>query len=70
LLAPYRDAAPKEAGNVRAEVQQQANRPNHFTVVEAWKDRKSDDASRSADAQRQFRDKRCSARSTTSGSIA
>ena len=36
---------------------QQTNRPNHFTVIEAWKDRKAYDASRSADAQRQFRDK-------------
>jgi quinol monooxygenase YgiN len=56
-LNPLADASRKSNGNQRFEVQQQTNRPNHFTVVEAWKDKKSYDASRSADAQRQFRDK-------------
>ena len=45
------------AGNVRFEVVQQTSRPNHFTVIESWKDQKAYDGSRSADAQRQFRDK-------------
>jgi quinol monooxygenase YgiN len=56
-LNPLADASRKGAGNQRFEVQQQTNRPNHFTVVEVWKDRKAYDGSRSADAQRQFRDK-------------
>ena len=56
-LNPLADASRKGAGNQRFEVQQQANRPNHFTVVEAWKDKKSYDGSRLGDAQRQFRDK-------------
>ena len=34
----------KEAGNARFEVVQQTNRPNHFTVVEIWKDAKAVDA--------------------------
>src|SRR5436190_184685 len=45
------------AGNVRFEVVQQTNRPNHFTVVEIWKDAKAVDAHTMADATRQFRDK-------------
>jgi quinol monooxygenase YgiN len=56
-LNPLADASRKAAGNERYEVQQQSSRPNHFTVVEAWKDRKAYDGSRAADPQRQFRDK-------------
>jgi quinol monooxygenase YgiN len=56
-LNPLADASRKGAGNQRFEVQQQTSRPNHFTVVEAWKDQKAYDASRAADPQRQFRDK-------------
>ena len=56
-LNPLADASRKAGGNQRFEVQQQTSRPNHFTVVEVWKDKKAYDASRSADAQRQFRDK-------------
>ena len=56
-LNPLADASRKGAGNQRFEVQQQANRPNHFTVVEAWKDKKAYDGSRAGDPQRQFRDK-------------
>ena len=44
-------------GNVRFEVVQQASRPNHFTVVEIWKDAKAVEAHSMADAMRQFRDK-------------
>ena len=56
-LNPLADASRKGGGNQRFEVQQQTSRPNHFTVVEVWKDKKAYDGSRSADAQRQFRDK-------------
>ena len=45
------------AGNVRFEVVQQTNRPNHFTVVEIWKDAKAVEAHSMEDATRQFRDK-------------
>ena len=56
-LNPLADGNRKAAGNQRYEVLQQTSRPNHFTVVEAWKDRKAYDADRSAETQRQFRDK-------------
>ena len=45
------------AGNVRFEVVQQTNRPNHFTVVEIWKDAKAVEMHSMAEATRQFRDK-------------
>jgi quinol monooxygenase YgiN len=44
-------------GNVRFEVVQQANRPNHFTVVEIWASAKAAEAHSMAAATRQFRDK-------------
>jgi quinol monooxygenase YgiN len=43
-------------GNVRFEVVQQTNRPNHFTVVEIWKDASAVEAHAMADRMRQFRD--------------
>ena len=46
-----------DAGNVRFDVLQQTNRPNHFTVVEAWKDRNAFDAHGMAAHTRQFRDR-------------
>ncbi len=44
-------------GAVRFEVVQQTNRPNHFTVVEIWKDAKAVETHSMADATRLFRDK-------------
>ena len=44
-------------GNLRFEVVQQINRPNHFTVVEVWKSRKAFDAHAMAAHVREFRDK-------------
>lgn len=43
-------------GNLRFEVVQQTSRPNHFTVVEIWKDAKAVEAHSMADATRRFRD--------------
>jgi len=43
------------AGNVRFEVVQQASRPNHFTVVEIWKDAKAVEAHAMAEPMRRFR---------------
>jgi quinol monooxygenase YgiN len=40
LLTQVAEAGRKEAGNARFEVLQQANRPNHFSVVEIWPNRK------------------------------
>jgi quinol monooxygenase YgiN len=56
-------AAVKQLGDdsrpvaVRFEVVQQTNRPNHFTVVEIWKDAKAVETHSMVDATRAFRDK-------------
>lgn len=56
MLRSLSDASRKEPGNLRFEVQQQANRPNHFTVVEVWADHKAYEAHVIAPHTRQFRD--------------
>jgi quinol monooxygenase YgiN len=40
---------------VRYEVQQQANRPNHFTVVQVWKGRAAFDTHIAGGPEREFR---------------
>ncbi|HZE59148.1 MAG TPA: antibiotic biosynthesis monooxygenase [Burkholderiales bacterium] len=45
------------AGNVRYDVVQQTNRPNHFTVVEMWRSRNDYEANSVSARQREFRDK-------------
>ena len=47
----------KHAGNLRFEVVQQTNRPNHFTVVEIWTDAKAVEAHSWRRQTREFRDK-------------
>ena len=47
----------KGDGNLRFEVVQQTNRPNHFTVVEIWKNAKAMEAHSMAAPTREFRDK-------------
>jgi quinol monooxygenase YgiN len=44
-------------GNLRFEVVQQANRQNHFTVIEIWKDAKALETHSMAAPTREFRDK-------------
>ena len=46
-----------DAGNISYEVLQQGNRGNHFTVIEAWTDRKALDAHAMAAHTRAFREK-------------
>ena len=46
----------KEGGGVRFEVFQQGNRPNHFSVVETWKNQKAYDDHITAPHTRKFRD--------------
>ena len=46
-----------EAGNVSYEVLQQVNRGNHFTVLEAWTNRKALDGHVMAAHTREFRGK-------------
>lgn len=45
----------KDPGHVRFDVVQQTNRPNHFTVIEVWKDRRAFDAHGMAAHVRRFR---------------
>lgn len=45
-----------DAGNLRFNVVHQKNRTNHFTVVEVWKDQRSNDAHELAAHTRAFRD--------------
>jgi quinol monooxygenase YgiN len=47
----------KDDGNLRYDVVQQSNRPNHFTVIEVWKNRKAFDTHAMAAHVRDFRDK-------------
>jgi quinol monooxygenase YgiN len=56
-LNPLAVDSRKVPGNQRFEVWQQTNRPNHFTVVEAWRGQRAYDARGSAAPQRTFRDK-------------
>jgi quinol monooxygenase YgiN len=46
-----------DSGNISYEALQQANRGNHFTVIEAWTDRKALDAHAMAAHTRAFREK-------------
>jgi quinol monooxygenase YgiN len=55
-LTALGDAARAEPGNLRFEVVQQTNRPNHFTVIEIWKDAKAVEAHSMTEATRRFRD--------------
>ena len=55
-LTVLADAARVEPGNLRFEVVQQTNRPNHFTVIEIWKDAKAAEAHVMTEATRRFRD--------------
>jgi len=45
------------AGNLRFEVVQQTNRPNHFTVFEMWRSREAFETNSMSAHQREFRDK-------------
>ena len=51
------EAARKDDGNLRYDVVQWDGHPNHFTLVEAWRDRKAFDASVAASHTKEFRDK-------------
>jgi quinol monooxygenase YgiN len=47
----------RDHDNLRFEVVQQINRPNHFTVVEIWRDAKAAETHSMAAPTREFRDK-------------
>ena len=57
LLRQYREASRKEAGNVWLEVLQQSGRPDHFALVEVWKDQQAFEAHGKAAHTAQCREK-------------
>jgi len=56
MLKKLADASRQDAGNLRFDVVQQTNRPNHFTVIEVWRNRKAFDGHVQAAHVRDFRD--------------
>ncbi len=57
LLKTMSVDTPKDKGNISYEVLQQASRANHFTVIEAWTDRRALDAHAIAAHTRSFRER-------------
>jgi quinol monooxygenase YgiN len=57
MLRQLSEASRSESGNLRFEVGQQANRSNHFTVVELWVDQAAYESHVASTHTRQFRDK-------------
>jgi quinol monooxygenase YgiN len=56
LLKAMSIDTPKDTGNISYEVLQQTNRSNHFTVIEAWTDKKALDSHAMAAHTRSFRE--------------
>jgi quinol monooxygenase YgiN len=56
LLKQYAADTRKEPGAVRVEVLTQISRPNHFTIVEVWKDKQAYEAHEAAAHTRKFRE--------------
>jgi quinol monooxygenase YgiN len=57
LVKTQADAARKDDGNLRYDVVQGDGHPNHFTLVEVWRDRKAFDAGVTTPHNKEFRDK-------------
>ena len=57
LVKAQADATRKDDGNLHYDVLQWDGHANHFTLVEAWRDRKAFDASAAAPHTKQFRQK-------------
>jgi quinol monooxygenase YgiN len=57
LVKAQAEAARKDDGNLRYDVLQWDGHPNHFTLVEAWRDQKAFDSSSAAAHTKEFRDK-------------
>jgi quinol monooxygenase YgiN len=56
MLKKLADASRQDSGNLRFDVVQQTSRPNHFTVIEVWRNRKAFDSHVTAAHTRDFRD--------------
>jgi quinol monooxygenase YgiN len=57
LVKARADAARKEDGNLQYDVLQWNGHPNHFSLVEVWRDRKAFDASVTAPQNKDYRQK-------------
>jgi quinol monooxygenase YgiN len=57
LTKELAEAGRRDTGNLRFEVLQQSNRPNHMTVVEVWESRASVEGHGNAQHTKQFREK-------------
>jgi quinol monooxygenase YgiN len=57
LIKQYREATSADGGNTGVDVVQEIGRPNHFVIVERWKDQASFDAHEKAAHTAQFRSK-------------
>jgi quinol monooxygenase YgiN len=57
LLKAAAAASRKETGNLRFEVLQQIERPDHFAILEAWTDARAFESHGAAAATKSFRDK-------------
>ena len=57
LVKAQADAARKDDGNLRFDVLQWEGHPNHFTLVEAWRDARALDANGTASHTKDFRGK-------------
>jgi quinol monooxygenase YgiN len=57
LVKAQAEAARKDDGNLRYDVVQWDGHPNHFTLIEVWRDRKAFDAGVTAPHNKEFRDK-------------
>ncbi len=56
-LRQFADDSRRQAGNLRFDVWQQTNRPNHFSVVETWSSRRAFEAHGMASQTKDFRTK-------------
>jgi quinol monooxygenase YgiN len=56
LLQRLSDNSRRDDGNLRFDILQHTMRANHFTIIEAWRDRKAVDAHAVAAPTRQFRE--------------
>ncbi|HTE13673.1 MAG TPA: antibiotic biosynthesis monooxygenase [Burkholderiales bacterium] len=55
-LRAIADPSRQESGNLRYDILQQSNRPNHLTLVEAWREHKALEAHEAAAHTAKFRD--------------
>ena len=57
LARAFGEASRKEDGNLRFDVLQRIGQPNHFSIIEAWRDAKAQAAHAAAANTKQFREK-------------